>query len=212
MKRLFVPLIFLLFCNAALADGSDMYVLKVEICTVDNTAIIGFIKINDYAIDSYLDKTKPETIKDLLIEHVQYTKEAGMFSYFNNSIHYVYKLTPEASSGFDVYQLQNERSIWNKEIKSIAIIDKKFEERSLSVITKLESDNPFWLTKKPLKVIDMGGDDEYCFYNAVIYSTNDAMDKKLNEKLVDSSEDLHVFFAEQIKAGEQIVVVQTCSE
>lgn len=211
MKRLLL-ILFLSLYKIAFADGSGIYVLKIEICTLEDETMTGFIKINDYVIDNYLDETKPETIKELLINHVQYTKKSGELSYFTNSIHYQYKLTENTSIGFNLYQLQNEKNISNKKIKAISIIDKKPEERELAILNKLSIDNQFWLEKEPITILNIGCVDEYCCQSVVIYSANEEVKKIMNQNENELSNSLYGFFFKQIELGQEIIMIKSCTE
>lgn len=209
MKKILLTF-FLIICKSAFADGSGIYVLEIEICTKKEKIITGFIKINDYVIDNYLVETKPETIKDLLISHVQYTKKSGEFSYFKTSICYPFKLNLQ-NGGINIYQLQDEKSISVDKIMSISILEKKYEPKEHYVLTKLSTDNQFWTEKEPIEIIQIGGDN-YCQKSVIIYSSNNEVEKKLAKQRTKLIEDLFPFFSKQIENGEQIVIVDTCSE
>ncbi len=209
MKKILMTF-FLIICKTSFADGSGIYVLEIEICTKEEKIITGFIKINDYVIDNYLVETKPETIKDLLISHVQYTKKLGEFSYFKTSICYPFKLNLQ-NEGINIYQLQDEKSISVDKIMSISILEKKYEPKEHYVLTKLNTDNQFWKEKEPIEIIQIGGDN-YCQKSVIIYSSNNEIEKKLVKQRTKLTEDLFPFFSKQIENGEQIVIVDTCSE
>ena len=209
MKKILMTF-FLIICKSAFADGSGIYVLEIEICTKEEKIITGFIKINDYVIDNYLVKTKPEAIKDLLVSHVQYAKKSEEFSYFKTSVCYPFKLNLQ-NEGINIYQLQDEKSISVDKIISISILEKKYEPKEHFVLTKLSTDNQFWIEKEPIEIIQIGGDN-YCQKSVVIYSSNNEVEKKLAKQRTKLTEDLFPFFSKQIENGEQIVIVETCSE
>ncbi len=208
MKKILLAF-FLIIFKTAFADGSGIYVLEIEICTKDEDTLIGFIKINDYVVDNYLVENKPETNKDLMILHAQFTKKSGEFTYFKTSICYPFKLNIQ-NEGMNIYQLQDEKSISVEKIISISILNKKYEPKEHLVLNKLSTDYQFWTEKEPIEIILIGGND-YCQKRVIIYSSNNDVEKKLAEQRDKLTEDLFPFFSKQIEKGEQIIIVETCS-
>ena len=143
MKKILLIFILLLPFGVS-ADAGSSYILKIEICTIEDDTIIGYVKTNDYFIDRYLNNEKTEPFRDFIIRTVHFTRESSKFTYFENTINY--KLEPKinVTVGYDLYQLKIEKNISTKLIKSISIIEKKKERNHLNVVTNLDSDNQFW--------------------------------------------------------------------
>lgn len=165
------------------------------------------MKINDYVVDKYIDKNKPESVKEMLIGHAQIARKTDEFSYFKNSIPYNYK---REYINTTIYQLQNKHAILNENIKSIEILDKKPEPRHLSVITQLDTTNQYWKTMELFDIIDIGG-DEYCQTSMSIYGiSNEIFDEV--EKMKKTPSRLKEFIDYLAEKGTYTVTVESCTE
>ena len=208
MKKLLLILILFL-SNSVSADTGSSYVLKIEICTTNDEIINGFVKTNDYFIDRYLNNEITEPFKDFIIRTVHFTRESGKFTYFQESIHYSLEPNSERNIGFDLYKLKKEVSIPNERIKSISIIEKYRERNNMEIITNLDIDNQFWLSKKPIEIRNIGGFDEYCGHIAVFYILNEQIEKELKENWnIDKYENVIKAF----KQKETAIIIRQCSE
>lgn len=194
------------------ADAGSSYVLKIEICTIDDVTIIGYVKTNDYFIDRYLNNEIDLPFKDFIIENVHFTREKGKFTYFEKSVNYKLQQKINVNAGYDLYQLQNEKNIPTKEIKSISIIEKKKERNHLNVISNLDADNQFWLSKEPIKTINIGCLNEWCCNTAVIYSADKEIIQKIEQHEIEPNENLTGFFLKKIESGQEIVIIEWCTE
>ena len=208
MKKLLLILILFL-SNSISADTGSSYVLKIEICTINDEIINGFVKTNDYFIDHYLKNEISEPFKDFIIRTVHFTRESGKFTYFKESVHYLFIPNPETNVGFDLYKLKDEVSIPNERIKSISIIEKNKERNNMEVVTNLNTDNQFWLSKKPIEIRNIGGFDEYCEHIAVFYNLNNQIEQELKENWnIDNFENLIKAF----KKKQIAIIIRQCSE
>ncbi len=211
MRKLFFILTFLYF-NIVSADSGNSYVLKIEICTINDETINGFVKTNDYFIDRYINGEVNEPFKDFIIGTVHFTRESGKFTYFEKSVHYLLNAKINSNVGYDLYQLQKEMSISNEKIKSILIIDKKKERNHTRVVNNLNKDDQFWLSKQPIKIINIGCIDEYCCQTAIIYSIDEEIKIKVEQNENEPTENLYDFFWEKIRTGQKIVIIENCTE
>lgn len=211
MKKILLILILLLPFGVS-ADAGSSYVLKIEICTVEDETIIGYVKTNDYFIDRYLDNEKTEPFRDFIIRTVHFTREPGKFTYFENSINYKLEPKIDVSVGYDLYQLQTEKNIPTKLIKSISIIEKQKERNHLNVVTNLDSDNQFWLSKEPITILNIGCANEWCCNSAIIYSADKEIKQKIEQNEIKPVENLYDFFLKKIETGQEIVIIEWCTE
>lgn len=211
MKKLILILILLLPFGVS-ADAGSSYVLKIEICTIDDDTIIGYVKTNDYFIDRYLNNEKTEPFKDFIIRTVHFTREPEKFTYFENSVNYKLEPKVNVSVGYDLDQLQLEKNISTKLIKSISITEKKKERNHLNVVSNLDADNQFWLSKEPIKTLNIGCPNEWCCNTVIIYSADKEIRQKIEQYEIKPTENLYDFFLKKIDAGQEIVIIECCTE
>ncbi len=211
MRTIFLIIVFLSF-KTVFADGGNSYILKLEICTTKDETIVGFVKTNDYFIDSYLNNEIDKPFRDFIIETVHFTREKGKFTYFEKSVNYLLKPKTNINAGYNLYQLQKEKNIPIEFIKSISIIGKMEERNHLNVVTYLDADNQFWLSKEPIKILEIGCADEWCCKTAIIYSVDKEINKKIEQNEIKPNENLTDFFFKKIESGQEIVIIEWCTE